>query len=148
MKPLTLGQAAKATGRAKGTISNAIKKGRLSGSKNEFGEYEIDAAELLRVFGEQVKLNDKQNDMDSVPQGKNPDITTTMAIDLGKAQAEKQALEAQITALNQLLAKSEQSLERERENSDEWRKQAQTLALASPEQDNHLSFWQRMFGKR
>jgi hypothetical protein len=33
----TLGQAAKAVGKAKGTIKNAIDKGRLSASKNETG---------------------------------------------------------------------------------------------------------------
>ena len=46
----TLGQAAKATGKAKGTISNAIKQGRLSAQKNDKGEYEIDAAELAQVL--------------------------------------------------------------------------------------------------
>jgi len=47
---LTLGQAAKETGVSKPTISKAISKGRLSSTKNEKGEYEIDPAELFRVF--------------------------------------------------------------------------------------------------
>jgi len=47
---LTLGQAAKETGVSKPTISKAINKGRLSATKNEKGEYEIDTAELFRVF--------------------------------------------------------------------------------------------------
>jgi len=47
---LTLGQAAKETGVSKPTISKAISKGRLSGTKNEKGEYEIDPSELFRVF--------------------------------------------------------------------------------------------------
>jgi excisionase family DNA binding protein len=47
---LTLGQAAKETGVSKPTISKAINKGRLSATKNEKGEYEIDPAELFRVF--------------------------------------------------------------------------------------------------
>jgi excisionase family DNA binding protein len=36
--PYTLGQAAKATGLSKPTISEAIKKGRISARKNESGQ--------------------------------------------------------------------------------------------------------------
>lgn len=48
--PFTLTQAAKEVGRSKATIFNALKSGRLSGLRNEKGEWEIDAAELYRVF--------------------------------------------------------------------------------------------------
>jgi hypothetical protein len=47
---LTLGQAAKETGLSKTAISRAIKSGRLSAKKNDQGEYEIDPAELFRVY--------------------------------------------------------------------------------------------------
>src|SRR5271165_2179257 len=50
MPPLTLYQAAKATGRTKATIQEAIKKGRISARKNDLGRYEIDPAELHRVY--------------------------------------------------------------------------------------------------
>lgn len=46
----TVGQAAKATGRSKPTISRAIKTGAISATKNEDGSYTIDPAELHRVF--------------------------------------------------------------------------------------------------
>jgi len=46
----TIGQAAKETGKSKSTISKALKNGLLSGEKNPSGSYEIDAAELFRVF--------------------------------------------------------------------------------------------------
>jgi hypothetical protein len=46
----TIGQAAKATGKSKSTISAAIKKGRISANNNEDGSYAIDPAELHRVF--------------------------------------------------------------------------------------------------
>lgn len=104
----TLGQAAKATGKAKGTISNAVKQGRLSASKNDKGEYEIDASELHRVYplnGSTVEQPSKMNDV-------SPPL----------AQAERDAFEARIALL-------EQGIERERQNADEWRKQAQNLAL-------------------
>ena len=46
----TLGQAAKATGKTKTTISNAIKGGRISAQKNDSGHYQIEVSELHRVF--------------------------------------------------------------------------------------------------
>ncbi len=47
---LTLGQAAKETRKVKATISKAIKSGRLSATKNDRGGYDIDPAELFRVY--------------------------------------------------------------------------------------------------
>ena len=47
---LSLGQAAKATGMDKSTISRAIKSGKLSAMRQEHGGYAIDPAELFRVF--------------------------------------------------------------------------------------------------
>jgi hypothetical protein len=47
---LSLGQAAKATGMDKSTISRAIKSGKLSATRKENGGYAIDPAELFRVF--------------------------------------------------------------------------------------------------
>ncbi len=48
--PYTLGQAAKATGLSKPTLSEAIKKGKISAVKNENGSFAIDPAELHRVY--------------------------------------------------------------------------------------------------
>ena len=47
---LSLGQAAKATGMDKSTISRAMKSGKLSATRQEHGGYAIDPAELFRVF--------------------------------------------------------------------------------------------------
>ena len=49
----SLGQAAKETGKSKSVIYNALKSGRLSGRHNDKGEWEIDPAELFRVFSPQ-----------------------------------------------------------------------------------------------
>lgn len=47
---LSLNQAAKTCGRAKSTLLDAIKNGRLSAIKTASGHYEIDPSELNRVF--------------------------------------------------------------------------------------------------
>jgi hypothetical protein len=46
----SLGTAAIATGKSKTTIHRAIKSGKLSAFKNDDGTFEIDPAELHRVF--------------------------------------------------------------------------------------------------
>ena len=43
-------QAAEATGKTKPTILRAIQKGKISAKKDEHGEWEIDPAELHRVY--------------------------------------------------------------------------------------------------
>jgi hypothetical protein len=55
---LSLGQAAKETGLDKSTISRAIKSGKLSAERQESGRYEIDPAELFRVFSPAAKKPD------------------------------------------------------------------------------------------
>lgn len=47
---LSLNQAARTCGRAKSTLLDAIKNGRLSALKATNGHYEIDPSELHRVF--------------------------------------------------------------------------------------------------
>ena len=53
----TIGQAAKATGKSRSTISAYIKKGAISAQKNANGSYSIDPAELQRVFPPGVSKN-------------------------------------------------------------------------------------------
>lgn len=50
VRPFTLSQAARACKRSKSTIANALETGRLSGRKNDVGNWEIEPAELFRVF--------------------------------------------------------------------------------------------------
>ena len=57
----TLGEAAKATGKAKTTIQRAIKSGRISASKSDTGAYEIEPSELHRVFPATVAQHDIRN---------------------------------------------------------------------------------------
>ncbi len=63
----TLKQAADAVGKDRSTLQRAIKNGRMSASINELGNYEIDAAELYRVFDAVARNNANATDIDAVP---------------------------------------------------------------------------------
>jgi excisionase family DNA binding protein len=67
---LTLGQAAKAAGVSRSTLSRAIKAGRLNAHQDDGWVYRIDAGELARVFGGTAMpeaQDDSLPDMDSAP---------------------------------------------------------------------------------
>ena len=61
---LTLTEAAKETGVSRTAIFNAIKRGRLSATKNAQGNISIDPAELFRVYApvNKVNINIEQNE--------------------------------------------------------------------------------------
>jgi excisionase family DNA binding protein len=54
---LTLGQAARHCGVSKGTISKAIKTGKLSATRREDGSWSIDNAELARYLDAYLDAN-------------------------------------------------------------------------------------------
>lgn len=63
---LTLGQAAKETGVSKTAISRAVKSGRISAQRSDNGDYQIDPAELFRVYP--VTSNgDRKAERDTTP---------------------------------------------------------------------------------
>lgn len=60
----TISEAAKQTGLTRAGIHKAIKTGRLSATKDDSGNFQIDAAELFRVYS-QVDRNSTQQPINS-----------------------------------------------------------------------------------
>lgn len=81
MPYLTLGQASKETGLHKTTISRAIEDGRLSARRNQQGHYQIDPAELFRVFDPVARDHATPERNPTQPQeqhDKTPNVTGTV----------------------------------------------------------------------
>ena len=89
--PYTLGQAAKATGLSKPTLSEAIKKGKISAARNENGSFSIDPAELHRVYP--PLSNHARNVNSDTEQFRTYELTAKIMV-----------LEAQVQALGELKA--------------------------------------------
>ena len=51
--PYTLAEAAKATGTNKTTILRAIRSGKITGTKDDHGSWQIEPAELHRIYPRQ-----------------------------------------------------------------------------------------------
>jgi hypothetical protein len=105
---LSLSEAATAAGIAKSTIWRAIKTGRISATRTYVGTYEVDPAELFRVFPATPKDGDMKQ--------------AAMAI----APVAMAALEAQIGALKEVSSLLKEQLEDIRKDRDAWRTQAES----------------------
>lgn len=103
---LTLGQASKATGISKTAIARAASKGRLSASRNELGEYQIDPAELFRVYPPKGS-EDSQAKQDETPK-------------------DSSGLQAQIEILRELVRQIESERDDLRERLDRSEQEAST----------------------
>ena len=105
---MSLNKAAKVCGRAKSTVLEAIKSGRLSAPKDARGRYEIDASELHRVFPfkapEQAEPASYRTE---------EPIPTTQ-----DNRPNTKGLEREVELLREMLEKSET-------NADHWRKLAE-----------------------
>ena len=111
---LTLGQAAKIAGCGKTTLTRAIKAGRLSATRNDDGSYAIDASELARVFSVTLEGVSVTGDVVHRATRGDPELETHLAL-----------AEAELRALKDMLAEVRQS-------RDDWKAQAERLALAAP----------------
>jgi hypothetical protein len=105
---LTLSDAANAAGVAKSTIWRAIKSGRLSASRSVVGSYQVDAAELFRVFP-------------AVPKNDPTQQVATVIEHVGTA-----AQEAQIAAMKDISGLLREQIEDLRKDRDAWRGQAES----------------------
>jgi excisionase family DNA binding protein len=135
----TLRTAAQHTGTSKSTILRAIKAGRLSASRLEDGTYEIDAAELERVYPAQRM---KQRGTDAMEHHA-PDNSGGSTG--GAPSATPAALEAEIAGLREILRRADASADELRQERDRWRSLAENqqrlLADARPR-----SWWRRLTG--
>ena len=128
----TIQQAAKATGMSRQAIHAAVKKGKISASKNAQGILEVDAAELHRVYP-LVNLNEGN-------------ITAKdSAVDT--FDAENRELKARIQGLEALLAEVRSERDRWQDQADAWQIQAKALTAATPPPDPKRGFWARLFNR-
>lgn len=124
----TLGEATKATGISKTSLHRAIKSGRISATKNDIGAWEIDPAELHRVFPPAANRNSSETD-DLVRDGT---VVLRRELELLREERERERhqFEREIARLEQQLDASEQ----ERRDKDR-----QLTALLSDQRSRPVS---------
>lgn len=116
---LSASQAAKETGKSIPTITRAIKSGKLSAHKTETGGFEIDPAELFRVFD---RVTETDNDTPTKLGRETPN-------DNGVLQAKLEAKDEQIA----LLMSERDDLRRRLDQEAEERRKLTALLTYQPE---------------
>jgi len=106
--PYTLAEAAAACGMDKSTVRRAVRSGRISGTRDDVGVWHVEPAELHRVFPPVGRTEDAAA---AVPLHAPPDAA---AVTTDALVAELRAVIADL-----------------RQDRDQWREQAQRLALTA-----------------
>jgi thiamine pyrophosphate-dependent acetolactate synthase large subunit-like protein len=88
----TLSEAAKATGKSKMTLLRAIKNGRMSARRKDDNSYEIDPAELHRVF---PPTSECDGDTDNTLRHDMPEDTSLLRLKLESALEKIEALDTE-----------------------------------------------------
>lgn len=127
----TAGQAAKAAGVSKATITRALQSGKISGVKDDNGTWSIEPAELHRVFPPVAY------DLPATHRMKQSE-TPIKVNETGVLERENQMLREALTEA--------------RQERDRWHQIAERLSIAPPtpapiQQKVAENFWSRLFRK-
>ena len=140
----TLGEAAKATGISKASISRAINSGRISAVKNESGAFSIEPVELHRVYPPKSSATDSGTPSETV---RNTEGNVGNTSDFNVLQARLDAALEQLRDRDGTIGDLRQRLDR----SDEERREAQARViglLAGPgPTESKRGFFGRLFGR-
>jgi len=137
----SLTEAARQTGVSKSTIYRAVKSGKISAKRNEDAEYEIDPAELFRVFEQQVIRDEpaqeyKVNRSDTI-QNETPSDVEAIQKQLEWLQTLAEQQSEQLQTTQEKWFDAMQMKDREMKERDEyWQQQLndmKQLLLAAPE---------------
>jgi AcrR family transcriptional regulator len=128
-----LSEAAAATGVNRSTIYRAFKAGRLSATRTDTGQIEVEPAELFRVF---PPIASQQSAPDAAPYGATDGVSTHIALHDSALEHELQQLRDALAAMRE--DRDATRVDRDawrdlaRKEGDERRELAQRLALAAP----------------
>jgi len=129
----TAGQAAKAAGVSKATITRALQSGKISGLKSDNGAWSIDPVELHRVFPFVAEETPATHSMKQV------------------ATQDKSNATGVLERENQMLR---EALAEARQERDRWHQIADRLSIAPPspsplpvQETQPNSFWLKLFGR-
>ena len=133
MPLLTLNQAAKAAKKSKSTLLDAIGSGRLSAERDTKNQWQIDPAELFRVYPANQSSTNTENQNRPHQEPQEPPLNhqnievlrlqvVTLEADLMKEKTERERERADLEA----------RINRETSNADHWRQQSTNLLTYQP----------------
>jgi hypothetical protein len=156
----TLQQAADATDKSKSTIQRAIKSGKISAGEDVHGNYQIDPAELHRVYPLKPLRNEVQEDArDDTQQANSAVETVVLRVELQQTREMLAALNVErererhqaASVIDDLRQRLDAEAEARRIEGEERRKLTALLTdqrAKDEEPRRRLGLYGRLFGKR
>ena len=129
----TLGQAAKACGKSKATLSKAVKLGKISVAINDDGSFSIEPVELFRIYPPVSQTVEGEHSAVS-PSTAEKDIKSAI-------------LQAELAAAKDKIDDLKSFADTIMEDRDHWRQMSNRLLSAPPKQEEKKGFWDRIRGK-
>ena len=154
MQPFTLNQAAKACHKSKSAILEAIRSGRLSAGRDDKNQWQIDPAELFRVYPTRTsteplyQVDHHQPEPTPTPSDNHP--TTAMMLDkITSIEVERERERKQ-------LQNTIDDLRRRLDQESEERRKLTMLLTHQPEKQQDIKqdrkedspLWRKLFGRR
>ena len=142
MPLMTLAEASRETGKSKSTLWRAIKAGRLSATRGDNGEFQIDPAELARAFPpEELSRNaaGKQSERAGDTAGNGATVVLEERI------AAKEAL---IAGKDAVIAELRDRLADVTRQRDKWIEQAEAVRLLAAPPARPRGLIDRLLGRR
>lgn len=135
MPPLTLNQASKEAKKSKSAILEAIKSGRLSAARGDRNQWQIEPAELFRVYPQNRIAASQGND--SQPVGASgSELEKLLAVVLEERAREREQLQATIADLRARL-----------DSESEERRKLMAMLCHQAEQPEPAALVAKWFGK-
>jgi len=143
----SLNEAAKASNKSKMTIQRAIKSGKISASKRDDGSYDIDPAELHRVY---EAVSSDRNDTEHVTASDTDNDTEVLRLELRNRDEKIAFLEAERERERKTLDDTIDDLRSRLDEAEAERREKDrqlTALLTDQRQKEDRGFWARLFGK-
>lgn len=137
----SLVEAARAVGKNKTTIQRAIKSGKISASKKDSGAYEIDPAELHRVFPPATMQRDAQQTQSNGTQHPHVASETSALERIAELEKELAVSQSRTLGLEEQRQQMTETIEDLRGRLD--RSEARVTALLADPAPRRRRWWQR-----
>ena len=139
----SLADAAKATGKNKTTIQRAIKSGKISGVKGASGAYEIDPAELHRVFPPTTAQRDAQQAASNDTQRPTVAWETSRLERIAELERELAVAQSRSISLEEQRQQMNETIEDLRGRLDRSEERVTALLVAPPQKRRGWWPWRR-----
>lgn len=146
---LPIAEAATLVGKSRPALMRAIKTGKISATKDEFGRIRIDPAELTRVYSPATRPDSH----------KNAELTLENREMTARLQAENEGLRARLFDTQAERDRCLEQVEEWRQQASDWKKQAESLlpkprmVVTEPprkpdsQRQDGGSIWSKLFGR-